>query len=110
VSGGVGLVAGSQGTQESPATTVPCSSGASSPAVRGTGARPCQWPPCGRLFVPRPTGGRPQKYCSSVCRERRKAASRAICNVCPHCGGALRDALFSLSRESPKAEASGGAS
>lgn len=82
-----GLVAGSLGPQEGPATTVPRSPGASSRPPRVPGARRCQRPSCRRLFVPRTTGGKLQKYCEPACRELVKAEARA---VCPHCGGSLR--------------------
>jgi hypothetical protein len=83
----VGLVAGSLGLQEGPAATVPRSSGASSRPERCVGVRRCHWPHCDRVFVPRTTGGKPQKWCSPRCRELAKAAARA---VCPHCGASLR--------------------
>ncbi len=82
-----GLSAGSLGPQDGSAATVPRSSGASSRPGRGASARRCQWAPCGRLFLPRATGGKPQKWCSPDCREQAKAAARA---VCPHCGGSLQ--------------------
>jgi len=87
VSSHVGLGAGSPSPQDGPAATVPRSPGASSrPGWGAASARPCQWAPCGRLFLPRATGGKPQKWCSPHCRELAKAAARA---VCPHCGGSL---------------------
>lgn len=83
----LGVAAGSAAAQEWPVATVSRSPAASVRPLRGAGARSCAWPLCGVLFVPRATGGKPQKYHAPHCRELAKAAARA---VCPHCGGSLR--------------------
>lgn len=82
-----GVVASSPAVPEGPAAMVPRSSGALAHPERSTVARRCAWPPCSLLFVPRTTGGKPQKYDEPRCRELAKAAARA---TCPHCGGSLR--------------------
>lgn len=33
-------------------------------------ATQCQYPPCGQPLPPRPTGGRPRRYCSKPCGDR----------------------------------------
>jgi hypothetical protein len=46
----------------------------------------CQRAACGRLFVARRSGGKPQKFCSAKCRELAKARRMS----CSHCGGSLK--------------------
>lgn len=83
----VGLVPGSRGLQQGTAATVSRSSGASEGRERSAAeVRRCPWPLYGRLFVPRATGAKPQKWCSGRCRDLATAAARARC---PRCVGSL---------------------
>lgn len=85
----IGCIASSSATaQEKGATTVSRSREASTAYTRTSGPQRCDWRPCGQTFVPRTTGGKRQKYCTTQCRELAKLASRAT--RCPHCGGSLR--------------------
>lgn len=47
----------------------------SSQAGDAAGSQFCPW--CGRVFVPRRTGGRGQRFCSPACRRAFDAAARA---------------------------------
>lgn len=79
--------AGPPVVREGHSATVPRSYRARSGLGRTPNQRTCAWPPCGRLFVPRSTGGKPQKYHAPQCRELAKAVARA---TCPHCGKHVR--------------------
>lgn len=96
----VAVLPGSQATREGPGTTSARSSGARYPVARPAGAVRCAWAPCGVLFVPRATGGKPQRFHSAACRRAAWSAARV---VCPHCGGSLRrTARHATAKDNPE--------